>query len=202
MTVLPHDFSTFTGFWCSILPQKLLISPIHPCLNYPNCDAPSKIGDVQKQRAEGGSPPVYTSADLRPPLLVSSTSLCYRLRCGIVFFALDRFGVNDYPPRLLPVTGHRHPFSNNYGKDFSMSFNFFDWVRDGVKNSVLHGVNDAVLAMGMPPEEHSKDKVLGWLQKNADSEAPGRRITNGTAPAGTKKLGRSPLSEIATKEAS
>jgi len=82
-----------------------------------------------------------------------------------------------------------------------MSFNFFDWVRDGVKNSVLHGVNDAVLAMGMPPEESSKDKVLGWLKNNADNEAPVRRIPNGNASTGTKKLGRS-LSEIATKEAS
>jgi len=82
-----------------------------------------------------------------------------------------------------------------------MSFNFFDWVRDGVKNSVLHGVNDAVHAMGMPPEESSKDKVLGWLKNNADSEHPVRRITNGTASSGSKKLGRS-LSEIAAKEAS
>jgi len=81
-----------------------------------------------------------------------------------------------------------------------MSFNFFDWVRDGVKNSVLHGVNDAVHAMGMPPEDSSKDKVLGWLKNNADAEAPVRRVA-GTAPAGTKKLGRS-LSDIATKEAS
>ena len=82
-----------------------------------------------------------------------------------------------------------------------MSFNFFDWVRDGVKNSVLHGVNDAVHAMGMPPEESSKDKVLGWLQSNADNEAPVRRIAGGTGSTG-KKLGRSPLSEMATKDAS
>jgi hypothetical protein len=55
--------------------------------------------------------------------------------------------------------------------------------------------------MGMPPEESNKDKVLGWLKSNADSDAPTRRISNGTASTGTKKLGRS-LSEIATKEAS
>jgi len=83
-----------------------------------------------------------------------------------------------------------------------MSFNFFDWVRDGVKNSVLHGVNDAVNAMGMPPEESSKDKVLGYLTRNnAEGDpAPTRRITSGAA-AGTKKLGRS-LSDIAVKDAS
>jgi hypothetical protein len=116
-------------------------------------------------------------------------------------FALDRFGKNDYPSRQLPVKSHRHRFPNNYGKDFPMSFNFFDWVRDGVKNSVLHGVNDAVQAMGMPPEDNSKDKVLGWLKNNADAETPVRRVTSGTAPTGVKKLGRS-LSELATQEAS
>jgi|GEM_PF-1247578 len=82
------------------------------------------------------------------------------------------------------------------------SFNFFDWVRDGVKNSVLHGVNDAVNAMGMPPEESSKDKVLGYLIRNADSDVPVRRITGGAA-SGAKKtpaLGRT-LSDVA-KEAS
>ena len=82
-----------------------------------------------------------------------------------------------------------------------MSFNFFDWVRDGVKNSVLHGVNDAVNAMGMPPEESSKDKILGYLTKNADCDAPIRRIASGSTTNGTKKLGRS-LSDIAVKEAS
>ena len=80
-----------------------------------------------------------------------------------------------------------------------MSFNFFDWVRDGVKNSVLLGVTDAVQTMGMPPEESSKDKILGFLKTDSDSHV--RRISNGAAPAGTKKLGRG-LSEIAAKEAS
>jgi len=71
-----------------------------------------------------------------------------------------------------------------------MSFNFFDWVRDGVKNSVLLGVNDAVNAMGMPSEESSKDKILGYLRDNGDSAAPVRRIAGGGA-SGKPKLGRS-----------
>ena len=82
-----------------------------------------------------------------------------------------------------------------------MSFNFFDWVRDGVKNSVLLGVNDAVNTMGMPPEDSSKDKILGFLRSNADNDTSARRITGGPAPSGTKKLGRG-LSDIAAKEAS
>ena len=82
-----------------------------------------------------------------------------------------------------------------------MSFNFFDWVRDGVKNSVLLGVNDAVNTMGMPPEDSSKDKILGFLRNNADNDAPVRRISGGNGATGTKKLGRS-LNDIATKEVS
>jgi hypothetical protein len=81
-----------------------------------------------------------------------------------------------------------------------MDFNFFDWLRNGVKNSVLHGVNDAVNTMGMPPEDSNKDKVLGWLTKNTDNDPAVRRVSNTAAPAGTKKLGRS-LSDIAVKEA-
>ena len=83
-----------------------------------------------------------------------------------------------------------------------MSFiNFFDWVRDGVKKSVLLGVTDAVHTMGMPPEDSSKDKILGFLQNNTDGEAPVRRLTHSEVPTGTKKLGRS-LSDIAVKKAS
>ena len=82
-----------------------------------------------------------------------------------------------------------------------MSFNFFDWVRDGVKNSVLLGVSDAVNTMGMPHEESSKEKILGFLKNNPDHDTPVRRISGGAAPTGTKKLGRS-LNDIAAKEAS
>jgi len=84
-----------------------------------------------------------------------------------------------------------------------MSFNFFDWVRNGVKDSVLLGVSDAVNTMGMPPEESSKTKILGFLQNNADNEIPSRRIAGGPASSGVKKLGRS-LNDIhsAAKEAS
>ena len=82
-----------------------------------------------------------------------------------------------------------------------MSFNFFDWVRNGVKDSVLLGVSDAVNTMGMPPEESNKDKILGFLKSNADNESGVRRIGSGSASSNTKKLGRS-LTDIATKEGS
>jgi hypothetical protein len=79
-----------------------------------------------------------------------------------------------------------------------MSFNFFDWVRDGVKQAVLGGVNDAVTVLGMPPEDTAKDRILGFLR--SDEETPVKRIAGGGSSAGSKKLGRG-LSEIA-KDAS
>ena len=81
-----------------------------------------------------------------------------------------------------------------------MSFNFFDWVRNGVKDSVLLGVSDAVNTMGMPPEE-SNNKILSILKSNTDNEAPVRRIASGPASTNVKKLGRS-LNDIAAKEVS
>jgi len=81
-----------------------------------------------------------------------------------------------------------------------MSFNFFDWVRNGVKDSVLLGVSDAVNTMGMPPEESSKEKILGFLKSDASSEPSVRRISGGS-PSGVKKLGRS-ISDVVAKEAS
>ena len=81
-----------------------------------------------------------------------------------------------------------------------MSFNFFDWVRNGVKDSVLLGVSDAVNTMGMPHDESTKDKILGFLKNDVDHEIPIRRIANGTSSTGKPKLGRS-LNDIA-REAS
>ena len=84
-----------------------------------------------------------------------------------------------------------------------MSFNFFDWVRNGVKDSVLLGVNDAVNTMGMPPEESSKEKILKFLKSDTENEAPVRRIAGVPSAAGMKKLGRG-LNDVAAtaKEAS
>lgn len=75
-----------------------------------------------------------------------------------------------------------------------MDFNFFNWIRDGVKRSVLLGVSDAVQTIGMPQdEESSKDKILSFLQNDEAVAVAGskRRITGGTATTGQRKLGRS-----------
>jgi len=82
-----------------------------------------------------------------------------------------------------------------------MNFNIFDFFRNGVKTSILLGVTDAVNTMGMPHDDTTKEQILPFLRNDACAEPQVRRITNGTAPAGQKKLGRS-LNDIAMKDAS
>ena len=76
----------------------------------------------------------------------------------------------------------------------AMGFNFFDWLRKGVEDSVLLGVSDAVNTMGMPPTNESKDKILGYLQKDPQVSAPARK-TIASVSGGQRKLGRS-ISDI------
>lgn len=79
-----------------------------------------------------------------------------------------------------------------------MNFNFFDWIRDGVRRSVLLGVSDAVEQIGMPhDDEEAQNKVLSFLQQDNQekiSAATKKRIS-GTTAASTRKLGRS-ISDI------
>ncbi|MDO4585899.1 MAG: hypothetical protein Q4C95_01230 [Planctomycetia bacterium] len=71
-----------------------------------------------------------------------------------------------------------------------MDFNFFQWIREGVKRSVLLGVSDAVQQMGMPHDEASnKDKILSFLQDETSSTTR-RRLSSSTSGT-TRKLGRS-----------
>lgn len=75
-----------------------------------------------------------------------------------------------------------------------MEFNFFDWIRNGVKRSVLMGVNDAVEHLGMPAEEDaSKDKILSFLQSDEQ-----KKLASPTASRArrTNALGRG-ISKIA-----
>lgn len=83
-----------------------------------------------------------------------------------------------------------------FGKGFlDMNFNFFDWIRDGVKKSVLLGVSDAVEQIGMPhEEEEARTKILGFLQGDETNRltaaSPKKRLT-GSSSASSRKLGRS-----------
>jgi hypothetical protein len=72
-----------------------------------------------------------------------------------------------------------------------MNFNFFTWIREGVKQSVLMGVHDAVQHMGPRPDEDPiGDRLMGFLQSDPASTAP--RQLGGRKK---RKLGRT-LKEI------
>ena len=67
--------------------------------------------------------------------------------------------------------------------------NFFQWIRDGVRRSVLLGISDAVEQIGEPEGAELKQEVLAALEsKTSPRSRPAKR-----------RLGRS-LKELAPPE--
>lgn len=68
-----------------------------------------------------------------------------------------------------------------------MNVNLFQWIRDGVKHSVMAGVADAVEQIGVPPTDDNLSARLGeYLRSPAALPA-----ARGSAPIARKRLGRS-----------
>jgi hypothetical protein len=68
-----------------------------------------------------------------------------------------------------------------------MQFNVFDWIREGVKRSVILGVSDAMETIGSPDGEDVRARLAHLVPATAETEA-------GAAVAGggkRKRLGRS-----------
>ena len=78
-----------------------------------------------------------------------------------------------------------------------MDFNFFEWIREGVKRSVLMGVSDAVETMGAPhDQEVAQSKIMSFLKSETDAATPTRRrVASSSSSATQRKLGRS-ITEI------
>ena len=78
-----------------------------------------------------------------------------------------------------------------------MDVNFFSWLRNGVKQSVLLGVSDAIEDLGVP--ENSDDLHPGVAALLTGDSASGKRTAaRGGNKAGTRKrLGKS-LKDIET----
>ena len=75
-----------------------------------------------------------------------------------------------------------------------MNVNFFEWIRDGVRQSVLLGVGDAIEQIGTPADsEDIHPNVAAMLQGDG---APKKRVTN-RAGNNRKRLGKS-LKELDT----
>lgn len=69
-----------------------------------------------------------------------------------------------------------------------MQVNVFGWIREGVRQSVLMGVADAMESIGTPPSgEDLRPKLLDSIRKNTESA-----VAIAAAPAGKpRRLGRS-----------
>lgn len=69
-----------------------------------------------------------------------------------------------------------------------MNVNFFEWLRDGVRQSVLLGVSDAIEQIGSPADaEDLHPNVAALLQ----GEGAGKPKRVGVAANNRKRLGRS-----------
>ncbi len=70
-----------------------------------------------------------------------------------------------------------------------MNMNFFQWLRDGVRQSVILGVSDAVEQIGVPETEAEiQPSLAALLGGDAQSTTKPRRKA---ATGGRKRLGKS-----------
>jgi hypothetical protein len=68
-----------------------------------------------------------------------------------------------------------------------MQLNLFSWIREGVRQSVLLGVSDAVEAMGVPAHDPHFQQRLGKLLE----QGPVEEVRAGIGDGKRKRLGRS-----------
>ena len=68
-----------------------------------------------------------------------------------------------------------------------MNINFFEWLRDSVRQTVLLGVSDAVDQIGTPPEADELNPRFAALL-TGDEKAKPKRVTKS---GGRKRLGKS-----------
>ena len=80
-------------------------------------------------------------------------------------------------------------------------FNFFAWIRDGVRRSVLLGVSDAVEQLGAPDSEEELHPGLAGVLHLNQSSANTPRIAANKKTTGKRRLGKS-LKEMGTAQTS
>jgi hypothetical protein len=81
--------------------------------------------------------------------------------------------------------------------------NFFNWIRDGVRQAVLYGVHDAVGELGPAPTgQDMNERILHLLRTAPEAENPRLEAPSVSAAPKRKRLGRT-LGDIqATMEVS
>lgn len=83
-----------------------------------------------------------------------------------------------------------------------MQFNFFSWMREGVKQAILLGVSDAVEEIGLPPDGDEIGKRLQRaLKQDPAAGKAGIAGSSGGEGGKRKRLGRS-LRDLEGAEAS
>jgi len=81
------------------------------------------------------------------------------------------------------------------------NMNLFTWIRDGVRQSVLLGVSDAVEQLGTPAAaDELHPSVAGFLRTGQET-APKLTQSKGRGGGGRKRLGKS-LKEIGSENES
>jgi len=69
-----------------------------------------------------------------------------------------------------------------------MNFNLFLWIREGVKQSVLLGVSDAIEAIGIPDNSEDISPRLLEFMKQGTGDTATKNVGNSSQ---RKRLGRS-----------
>jgi hypothetical protein len=79
--------------------------------------------------------------------------------------------------------------------------NFFGWIRDGVRQSVLMGVSDAVEQLGTPADAtNAHPSVAGFLRSEVSGNSTPKLTNSGNASTRSRKrLGKS-LKDIGSGE--
>lgn len=67
-----------------------------------------------------------------------------------------------------------------------MQFNMFDWIREGVKRSVILGVSDAMESIGSPDGDDVRARLAQLLPAQGEAAEPAL-----AGSAKRKRLGRS-----------
>jgi hypothetical protein len=78
------------------------------------------------------------------------------------------------------------------GSLVNVNFNFFAWIREGVRQSVLLGVSDAIETIGAPDNSNELHPQLQDLLRNDSGESGNNRAIEGGGSGGgnRKRLGR------------